>query len=740
MVRNKEVTLKNKSTLAKLLAEEDIFVVHKKMETAYFNPKSRELGLPIWKDEEMTKDIYDLMVCHEIAHALWTPLDMLEGAQVRNIDHSFVNIIEDARIERMVQDRYPGSVAVFNRGYNDLTAKDFFGIADKEVSELNLIDRINLFFKKQKVEFTAEEKVWVKRVAETKTPDDVLNLSEEIYAWMSKNAPIEDEDGEEKTMPNPNGESGEGEEGEEGETGGGDVPADDKGEEDGNDAPAGGAGDDGNDDANGDAETENGETTEKGGVESTGRGGPPTAETDTDSNNAGEMLVDKNATERTYGRIPALNKSLIMPFGEILEKARPYYAEGGSWVDAKKSEIATMKDESKKTVGYMVKEFEMKKSADQYARAAVSKTGSLDMGRLHTYKYNEDIFKKVTTLPGATNHGMVMVVDWSGSMYGNLKGTLSQLYNLIWFCRRTQIPFEVFAFSDNIELFTNEDGTCRDRYELTMDNFKAGDLALNRFKLLEFFSSKMSVKEEIEMMEILWMVASYYGFEADREIFFNKVRFPGFLNLGGTPLNDAIVAMMEIVPKFKRDTGVQKVNTIFLTDGASNNLGGVYDYRLDTDTGEHTPYISIVRGTMTISDPKTLKNYEVAGYDITDGLLRILKDRVPDMNLIGFFVAGSGRSGRVDKRALYSLQRDLGMDAIMEQVKFINKNKFLAIDSKGYDEMYILPAKGMEVSNEGLSDDLVGASKAKLKTAFGKAMSGKIESRQLLNKFVKLVA
>ena len=149
--------MKNKSTLAKLLAEEDIFVVHKKMDTAYFNAKSRELGLPIWKDEEMTKDIYDLMVCHEIAHALWTPLDMLEAAAVRKINHSFVNIVEDARIERMVQDRYPGSVAVFNRGYRDLTAKDFFGIADKDVSELNLIDRINLFFKKQKVEFTTEE-------------------------------------------------------------------------------------------------------------------------------------------------------------------------------------------------------------------------------------------------------------------------------------------------------------------------------------------------------------------------------------------------------------------------------------------------------------------------------------------------------------------------------------------------------------------------------------------------------
>jgi hypothetical protein len=110
------------------------------------------------------------------------------------------------------------------------------------------------------------------------------------------------------------------------------------------------------------------------------------------------------------------------------------------------------------------------------------------------------------------------------------------------------------------------------------------------------------------------------------------------------------------------------------------------------------------------------------------------------MNLIGFFIAGSGKSGRVDKRVLYSLQNNLDKDAIMEQVRFINKNKFLAIASKGYDEMYVLPGKGMAVENDGLSDDLVGASKAKLKTAFGKSMKSKIDSRVLLNKFVKLVA
>ena len=132
--------------------------------------------------------------------------------------------------------------------------------------------------------------------------------------------------------------------------------------------------------------------------------------------------------------------------GPILKERK---SDGSLYHDKCLEGLETLKKDSKKTVSYMVKEFEMKKAADQYARAAVSKTGSLDMSRLHTYKYNEDLFKKVTTLPGATNHGMIMCLDWSGSMCNNLKGTLSQLFNLIWFCRQTRIPFEVFAFSDS---------------------------------------------------------------------------------------------------------------------------------------------------------------------------------------------------------------------------------------------------------------------------------------------------
>ena len=765
--------MKNKTTLAKLLSEEDIFVVHKKMETAYFNSKTRELGLPIWKDEEMTPAIYDLMVGHEIGHALWTPLDMLEDAAVRKIDHSFVNILEDARIEKFVKRKYAGMVGVFKRGYSELVVKDFFGTNGKDVNSFNLIDRINLFFKgNPDITFSDEEVYWVGRAASTETPAEVLDLAEELYKWMEEN---------ESETDNHNS----GEEGEEGDS------SDENGDASGEDGGASGeddAGDTGKSDEelakefadamkSGDKdamekafaefekknypdveseksldkkEAEEGENSEVGGKNSSGKGSVPKATTDASTKAGMDALLDKSAKDRSYGRIPKVNLSeTILPYKEVIKEFDEAWNKekennGTLYWDKTLEELETLKNENKKTIAYMVKEFEMKKSADAYARATTAKTGSLDMGKLHTYKYNEDLFKKVTVLPGATNHGMVMIVDWSGSMHENLSGTIIQLFNLIWFCRRTKIPFEVFAFSDAYGCDRFYGGRNPDK-----SSFKAGDIVLNNFKLLNFFSSKMTLTEENKMMHSLVMLSERYSRDyRDWKVEGYPYTEPNNMRLGGTPLNDSIIAMMDYVPKFKADSGVQKVNTVFLTDGASNNLNGVWDYHLDTETGEYTKTTKTFanrysRDTISvIIDPVTNKSYEFKAEDnVTDELLKILKKRVEGMNVIGFFIAGSGKSGRVDKRVLQYLLGTYDRDIIMEKVKFINKNKYLALDSLGYDEYYVLPGgSNLEVENSGLDEELVGASKAKLKTAFGKSMKGRISSRQLLNKFVKLVA
>ena len=71
-----------KSYLAKLLATENISVEHRKVKTAFFDLKQRLLVVPIWK--EMNKDILDLLLSHEIGHALFTPQQEWKDAIVNS--------------------------------------------------------------------------------------------------------------------------------------------------------------------------------------------------------------------------------------------------------------------------------------------------------------------------------------------------------------------------------------------------------------------------------------------------------------------------------------------------------------------------------------------------------------------------------------------------------------------------------------------------------------------------------
>ena len=304
---------------------------------------------------------------------------MMEEVISRKLNKGVVNILEDARIEKMVQKKYPGSVGIFNRGYAELGEKNFFDVEGEDISKLTVIDRINLFFKKQKgVTFSDEEKVFVKKTNELETTEDVLALAEEIYKWMEENA-VEDED--EKSVS----EDGEDDAGDAGETegtsdgssedGDGETETSDekgKGEEDGNtdnDATGGNTGDD----AKEDAKTDSGEgevNSDIGGTDSTGGGKVP-VKTDTDSNNAIDKLRDATAEDRTYARIAVPPKDLVVTYKTCIEELGSWYNDKSDerYFTSTRNEVMELKASSKKTVAYMVKEFEMKKSADQYARS-----------------------------------------------------------------------------------------------------------------------------------------------------------------------------------------------------------------------------------------------------------------------------------------------------------------------------------------------------------------------------------
>ena len=98
-----------KGTLAKLLATENLTVEHRKVTTASFDVVNRVLVLPIWKTASST--VYDLLVGHEVGHALYTP------DTVHDANRGFVNVLEDVRIEKMMKRTYPGLRKSFFEGY-----------------------------------------------------------------------------------------------------------------------------------------------------------------------------------------------------------------------------------------------------------------------------------------------------------------------------------------------------------------------------------------------------------------------------------------------------------------------------------------------------------------------------------------------------------------------------------------------------------------------------------------------
>ena len=139
-----EKLLIQKDNLAKLLAKENLTIVHRKVPTAYFDLKNRILCCPILK-EDISPELYDLFMGHEVSHALNTPYEGVHSAVVKNKTlKGYLNVVEDVRIERMIKETYPGLRKSFFKAYNELMDIDFFGVNKRNIQETSLIDKINL--------------------------------------------------------------------------------------------------------------------------------------------------------------------------------------------------------------------------------------------------------------------------------------------------------------------------------------------------------------------------------------------------------------------------------------------------------------------------------------------------------------------------------------------------------------------------------------------------------------------
>ena len=463
-----------KSQLAKLLATENITVQHSAAaKTAMFDVKNRVLILPVWR--EMSNDLYDMLVVHEVGHALDTPadgwMDALKDIATRVTGSAsnkalaavkgFLNVIEDARIDKRQKRRFPGARRNYVKGYAELIEKDFFGTKTKDVNSMSFIDRLNIYFKggaMSGIKFSAEEKIMVDRVDAAETFDEVMALTEEIFGWSKSK---QEQDEPETDMDDMRAKGGMSDEDDYDFS----DESDDEDFGDDDENYSSGRGDDSDDEDEDDGKSDSDDTEAGDGDDKRDSDDPlnvgakseddiPESETEKAWQKNQDDLVVKSDEEYVYVKIPRPTKyeQVVNDYKVVLADQRKCIAGfwNQDWLKTVRQELQKFKSEENASISFMVKEFEMRKSADEHSRTSVAKTGVIDTNKLHSYRYNDDLFRRITTVASGKNHGFVMFVDWSGSMDLHLKRTVKQLLSLTMFCKRVQIPFEVYSFRSTI--------------------------------------------------------------------------------------------------------------------------------------------------------------------------------------------------------------------------------------------------------------------------------------------------
>ena len=643
--------------LAKILANENLTVEQKNTPTAYFDLQERRLVLPMWKD--MSPTLETMLVCHEVGHALFTPLDYVETIKnTPDISH-ILNVIEDPREERLFKERYPGSRKDFIAASKELYDNDILGIGSEDINSMNFIDRLNAYFKlgtRTGVKFQKDEVDFVRRASATVTFEEAKKLAFDIYDFLKEKA----ESFEASTLEQ--------------------IAEDgDPSEEEDFEFVFSGKGEESDQDFDyGTPATANGEQLKR----------LITSKTILAQENKLQEYA-ANVGQIQYITIPDhYNDDPIIPYSEILSTCD----EMNTGV-ALSNQFLSFKQAYGKQVQHLVSLFEMKKSAAEYARRSVKKTGYLDTKKLATYKLKDNIFLQSMVLPEGKNHGMVLLLDWSGSMLsGNTLGaSINQVVQLVMFCRSLSIPYRVFAFVGR-----KKDLAERSEYDKYTRE--------HHFNLMELFTNEMPLKDHTRMVEALlnWSVARAYS-------------------LSNTPLAPALIYMRRFLPKFQQKYRIDKLNLIAFTDGGNTS-------RIPIDWEAYTVYIK---------DEVTKKNYLIrkndTKFDECNSHYQILKDRY-GVNITTYYAHTNGSlSDAIEESGWTGIVEDSMID------KF-RKERFLKLKGFGRDALYIVSTKILLAGETEIGTMDSNMTSSAIARSLKKTFKGSLKNKVLLENFADSIS
>ena len=552
--------------IANLLSNEKLIILRKNTSTASFNIETRILTLPIWHD--IPDYVEQLLILHEVGHALYTTSELSDAlGSVLPFPEGqvYLNVVEDARIEKLIKRRYPGAIKVINKGYDYLNKSNFFNIEGKDLDLLHTIDKLNIFFKIGiESSFTPKEQNFIDRISNAETVQDAIDISIDLFNYCKDQKDSfrkKDKGNDESESDNVQSDYT-------------DQSADQSeiqissAEDDSMDSDSSDkCGNQNNKDNDCQPDESNCTSSGSGDENGSNQIQQPFTQASVDSNLSN--IIENKGLFISF--IPPLY-DYIIPYKEIYEES---LSEALKYRNDQKDfnlqehiendhAFNKFKTDLNNDIAFMIKEFEMRKAAAAHKRQQISKTGQLDPKKLWGYKIKEDLFKAYTTTKDGKNHGMVFLLDWSSSMRP-INSTIDQLISLVVFCRKMQIPFKVLAFSNEESLvkslFSSQVEQIADkRFKLKQNLIEKGidvisDLNDKPFYLLEFFSSDMS---QYEFNTAIYLLK--------KEVVVRRYK------LHSTPLNNALLTMYDYIATFLDKSKTDILTFVVLTDGQGEPL------------------------------------------------------------------------------------------------------------------------------------------------------------------------
>ena len=334
--------------------------------------------------------------------------------------------------------------------------------------------------------------------------------------------------------------------------------------------------------------------------------------------------------------------------------------------------------ENRKVVDAMFRRFERTKAASAFSRTRIAKTGAIDPLRVVNYRLSDDIFRRNAITPKGKSHGVLVFLDWSGSMEDIVEDSVNQVMMLADFCQKARIPFEVYLFSDSYTP-RSTDYNSHDPMFVRRDG---GFTCDSRLHLVNVLSSRASRRQHTLLKKAL--------FEAARA---NAAHEYNSLRLGGTPLDSAILASRDLIRKFQADNKVEIVNAVWITDGQ-----GCREIQPPENKGL-ADRVEFVEGNIRVNS--TTQGY----WSSNDAALYRWCAATTGANILGIFLTGKVRSPNAAAQIIYRHTKD--SDVTESSQEFFN-NGFIELKNtdNGYDRFFMLnPTRPKGDTSATISDD-----------------------------------